>query len=224
MQIIANLEAPATELQNRYSDPRSKVHSHWQLAVYPYGMASRTFWRANLATMWMLQSTSGWRCFTQTPSLDLMTLTVRLSQPRPADPRVGAVDRWTCKLIRFQLRNLQWGDCAAVNPDLSRVFHEIPLHLDIFGRSLRCFASHVGRSHSICAAEVMCGISALALKTNAPTILREEALTYADAKGATVFGSSVPWAKSVWVWTVTCKCMNGMNMYEWIWVDIWLIY
>ena len=92
-------------------------------------------------------------------------------------------------------------------------------YLDIFGRSLRCFASHVGRSHSICAAEVMCGISALALKTNAPTILREEALTYADAKGATVFGSSVPWAKSVWVWTVTCKwwtvwiCMNG---YEWI--------
>lgn len=39
--------------------------------------------------------------------------------------------------------------------------------------------------------EVMCGISALALKTNAPTILREEALTYSDAGGATVFGSSV---------------------------------
>merc|ERR1719384_2879507 len=38
---------------------------------------------------------------------------------------------------------------------------------------------------------VMCGVSALALKTNAPTVLREEALTYADAKGATVFGSSV---------------------------------
>lgn len=38
---------------------------------------------------------------------------------------------------------------------------------------------------------VMCGISALALKTNAPTVLREEALTYADAKGASVFGSSV---------------------------------
>merc|ERR1719410_1805792 len=38
---------------------------------------------------------------------------------------------------------------------------------------------------------VMCGISALALKTNAPTILRDEALTYADANGATVFGSSV---------------------------------
>ncbi|CAK9114143.1 unnamed protein product [Durusdinium trenchii] len=37
---------------------------------------------------------------------------------------------------------------------------------------------------------VMCGISALALKTNAPTILREEALTYSDPKGATVFGSS----------------------------------
>jgi len=37
----------------------------------------------------------------------------------------------------------------------------------------------------------MCGISALALKTNAPTILREEALTYSDAGGATVFGSSV---------------------------------
>merc|ERR1740138_1467783 len=36
----------------------------------------------------------------------------------------------------------------------------------------------------------MCGISALALKTNAPTVLRGEALDYADAKGATVFGSS----------------------------------
>merc|ERR1719359_1394388 len=38
---------------------------------------------------------------------------------------------------------------------------------------------------------VMTGVSALALKTNAPTILREEALTYADAQGATCFGSSV---------------------------------
>lgn len=38
---------------------------------------------------------------------------------------------------------------------------------------------------------VMCGISALALKTNAPTVLRDEALTYLDPKGATVFGSSV---------------------------------
>merc|ERR1719384_2712158 len=37
---------------------------------------------------------------------------------------------------------------------------------------------------------VMCGVSALALKTNVPTVLREEALTYADAQGATVFGSS----------------------------------
>jgi 2-methylcitrate dehydratase len=36
---------------------------------------------------------------------------------------------------------------------------------------------------------VMCGVSALALKTNAPTILREEALDYVDPKGATVFGS-----------------------------------
>merc|ERR1719463_971456 len=37
---------------------------------------------------------------------------------------------------------------------------------------------------------VMCGVSALALKTNAPTILRSEALEYPDPKGATVFGSS----------------------------------
>eukprot|EP00927_Polykrikos_kofoidii_P050291 TRINITY_DN441_c0_g1_i5.p1 TRINITY_DN441_c0_g1~~TRINITY_DN441_c0_g1_i5.p1 ORF type:complete len:543 (-),score=90.08 TRINITY_DN441_c0_g1_i5:186-1814(-) len=36
---------------------------------------------------------------------------------------------------------------------------------------------------------VMCGISALALKTNAPTLLREEALCYSDPNGATVFGS-----------------------------------
>lgn len=37
---------------------------------------------------------------------------------------------------------------------------------------------------------VLCGISALALQTNAPTILRSEALDYPDASGATVFGSS----------------------------------
>jgi len=38
---------------------------------------------------------------------------------------------------------------------------------------------------------VLCGMSALALKTNAPTLLRKEALTYADAGGgARVFGSS----------------------------------
>merc|ERR1719387_1291914 len=37
----------------------------------------------------------------------------------------------------------------------------------------------------------MCGISALALKTNAPTVLRDEALEYLDPKGATVFGSAV---------------------------------
>jgi len=36
---------------------------------------------------------------------------------------------------------------------------------------------------------VMCGISALALKTNAPTILRNEALSYKDGNGATPFGS-----------------------------------
>merc|ERR1719160_484117 len=37
---------------------------------------------------------------------------------------------------------------------------------------------------------VMCGVSALALKTNAPTILRTEALEYPDPKGACVFGST----------------------------------
>lgn len=35
----------------------------------------------------------------------------------------------------------------------------------------------------------LCGASALALKTNAPTVLRREALDYQDAQGATVFGS-----------------------------------
>src|SRR3569832_211136 len=37
---------------------------------------------------------------------------------------------------------------------------------------------------------VLCGLSALALQTNAPTILRREALEYPAAGGATVFGSS----------------------------------
>eukprot|EP00920_Eleutheroschizon_duboscqi_P036215 GHVT01087533.1.p1 GENE.GHVT01087533.1~~GHVT01087533.1.p1 ORF type:complete len:587 (-),score=59.76 GHVT01087533.1:1707-3467(-) len=38
---------------------------------------------------------------------------------------------------------------------------------------------------------VLCGISALSLKTSAPTILREEALEYDNPKGACVFASSV---------------------------------
>jgi len=37
---------------------------------------------------------------------------------------------------------------------------------------------------------VLCGLSALALGTNAPTLLRREALDYPDGNGATVFGSS----------------------------------
>lgn len=38
---------------------------------------------------------------------------------------------------------------------------------------------------------VLCGVSALALRTNAPTLLRNEALDYPDAHGATVIGSNV---------------------------------
>ncbi|HRF58632.1 MAG TPA: MmgE/PrpD family protein [Fimbriimonadaceae bacterium] len=37
---------------------------------------------------------------------------------------------------------------------------------------------------------VLCGVSALALGTNAPTLLRAEALDYADPNGATVYGST----------------------------------
>lgn len=37
---------------------------------------------------------------------------------------------------------------------------------------------------------VLCGLSALALGTNAPTVLRDEALEYANPGGATVFGSN----------------------------------
>jgi len=37
---------------------------------------------------------------------------------------------------------------------------------------------------------VMCGVSAIAMKTNAPCVLRAEALEYPDPQGAKVFGSS----------------------------------
>lgn len=37
---------------------------------------------------------------------------------------------------------------------------------------------------------VLCGVSALALETNAPTLLRAEALEYPDPLGATVFGAA----------------------------------
>lgn len=39
---------------------------------------------------------------------------------------------------------------------------------------------------------VLCGLSALALKTNSPTVLREEALGYAASPGVPVFGDSTP--------------------------------
>ena len=37
---------------------------------------------------------------------------------------------------------------------------------------------------------VLCGLSAVAVKTNAPTVLRNEALSFKDSGGATVFGSA----------------------------------
>src|SRR5579884_1164636 len=38
---------------------------------------------------------------------------------------------------------------------------------------------------------VLCGASALALKTNAPTLLYNEALDYPDPRGATLIGSNL---------------------------------
>ena len=38
---------------------------------------------------------------------------------------------------------------------------------------------------------VLCGLSAVAVRTNAPTVLRDEALRFETSEGATVFGSSV---------------------------------
>jgi 2-methylcitrate dehydratase len=39
---------------------------------------------------------------------------------------------------------------------------------------------------------VLCGLSAISVKTNAPTVLRDEALSFPDEYGATVFGSTQP--------------------------------
>ncbi|MFG0331440.1 MAG: MmgE/PrpD family protein [Phycisphaerales bacterium] len=54
------------------------------------------------------------------------------------------------------------------------------------GEPDRAALNRVGQFH---ADSVFCGLSALALRTNAPTVLRDEALEYPDAKGASVFGS-----------------------------------
>mmetsp|Transcript_110390 Transcript_110390/g.213810 ORF Transcript_110390/g.213810 Transcript_110390/m.213810 type:complete len:565 (-) Transcript_110390:168-1862(-) len=56
---------------------------------------------------------------------------------------------------------------------------------------------------------VMCGISALALKTNAPTVLREESLAYPDSNGATVFGSAAKCAPEKAI------CANASAVREW---------
>lgn len=56
---------------------------------------------------------------------------------------------------------------------------------------------------------VLCGISALAMGTNAPTILRDEALTYINPKGATVFGSTTRCAPEKAI------CANSSAVREW---------
>jgi 2-methylcitrate dehydratase len=56
---------------------------------------------------------------------------------------------------------------------------------------------------------VMCGVSALALKTNAPTVLREEVFEYPDPKGATAFGSKVKGAPEKVI------CANASAVREW---------
>lgn len=56
---------------------------------------------------------------------------------------------------------------------------------------------------------VMCGTSALALKTNAPLVLRKEALAYQDTNGATVFGSMQKCAPEKAI------CANSSAVREW---------
>merc|ERR1719183_560299 len=56
---------------------------------------------------------------------------------------------------------------------------------------------------------VFCGLSALALQCNAPTILREEALEYVKADGAQVFGSDVR------VHPEKASLANGSAVREW---------
>merc|ERR1719291_515940 len=55
----------------------------------------------------------------------------------------------------------------------------------------------------------MCGVSALVFNANAPSVLREEALSYPDAKGATVFGSGVKCAPEKAI------CANSSAVREW---------
>merc|ERR1719454_463444 len=55
----------------------------------------------------------------------------------------------------------------------------------------------------------MCGISALALKTNAPHVLRNEALEYPDNNGAKVFGSTKRCAPEKAI------CANSSAVREW---------
>jgi len=56
---------------------------------------------------------------------------------------------------------------------------------------------------------VMCGVSALALKTNAPTVLREEVFEYPDPKGSTAFGSNKKCAPEKAI------CANSSAVREW---------
>lgn len=56
---------------------------------------------------------------------------------------------------------------------------------------------------------VLCGLSALALRANAPTLLRAEALSYENRGGAPVFGSSIKCAPEKAI------CANASAVREW---------
>jgi len=70
-------------------------------------------------------------------------------------------------------------------------------------------ASVIERVEQFHTDSVICGISAIALRTNAPTILRNEALEYKREGGATVFGDSTPVAPEKAI------CANASAVREW---------
>ena len=55
----------------------------------------------------------------------------------------------------------------------------------------------------------LCGLSALAMNTNAPKVLRQEALSYPAGGGATVLGMALRFRQRKPSWPTVRPCVNG---------------
>ena len=85
--------------------------------------------------------------------------------------------------------------------------------IDFFNKSIgKPSQSVLDRTRLFFTDAVLCGLSALSVKTNAPVVLRNEALEYVSEKGATVFGSNTLGStREGYFGELLLRCVSGIQ-------------